>query len=86
VRANDAQWAEYHRGSAAREADYVLSVGPRPVADSPATQPGNIEIVVTTPDETIRKQMAFAGHPEILKPRAAKQALNLLRLHLLGKK
>jgi hypothetical protein len=26
----------------------------------------------------------FAGHPAILKQRAAKQALNLLRLELLG--
>lgn len=31
-----------------------------------------------------RSRFSTAGHPAILKPRAAKQALNLLRLHLLG--
>jgi nicotinamide-nucleotide amidase len=31
-----------------------------------------------------RSRFSIAGHPAILKPRAAKQALNLLRLHLLG--
>ena len=86
VRTNGAQWRDFASQGEASEADYLLAVGPRPEADSPTTQPGNIEIVLTTPHETIRKQMAFAGHPEILKPRAAKQALNLLRLHLLGTK
>jgi nicotinamide-nucleotide amidase len=33
----------------------------------------------------IIRHAPFVGHPEILRPRAAKQALNLLRLHLLGK-
>ena len=49
------------------------------------TQPGNMVIALVTPTEQIRKEFPFAGHPEILRPRAAKQALNLLRLHLLGK-
>lgn len=31
-----------------------------------------------------RSRFSTVGHPAILKPRAAKQALNLLRLHLLG--
>jgi hypothetical protein len=31
----------------------------------------------------VEKEFPFAGHPDILRPRAAKQALNLLRLHLL---
>jgi len=35
--------------------------------------------------KTIRRDISFAGHPDIVRPRAAKQALNLLRLHLLGK-
>jgi hypothetical protein len=30
------------------------------------------------------KSWPFTGHPDILKPKAAKQALNLLRLALLG--
>ncbi len=33
----------------------------------------------------IVRSTPLVGHPEILKPRAAKQALNLLRLHLLRK-
>jgi hypothetical protein len=36
-------------------------------------------------NKVIRREFPFAGHPDILRPRAAKQALNLLRLHLLGK-
>ena len=84
VRTNDSQWDGFAE-RAAPDADYVLLVGPRPVADSSTTRPGNIEIVLVTPEGTIRKPIPFAGHPEILKPRAAKQALNLLRLHLLGK-
>jgi nicotinamide-nucleotide amidase len=64
-------------------ADYVLIVGPRPQADSPTTAPGNLAIYLVHSQGTIRKDFPFAGHPEILRPRAAKQALNLLRLHLL---
>jgi len=64
-------------------ADYVLVVGPRPQADSPTTAPGNLAIYLVHSQGTIRKDFPFAGHPEILRPRAAKQALNLLRLHLL---
>ena len=86
VRTNDAEWSELASLGKASEADYLLAVGPRPEADSQTSQPGNIETVLITPSDIIRKQIPFAGHPEILKPRAAKQALNLLRLHLLGKK
>jgi len=84
VRTNDADWSEA-ASLASPGADFLLAVGPRPHADSPTTEPGNIEIILKCPSETIRKQIPFAGHPEILKPRAAKQALNLLRLRLLGK-
>jgi nicotinamide-nucleotide amidase len=66
--------------------DLELAVGPRPQADSPTTAPGNIVVVlVHNKNQVIRKEFPFAGHPDILRPRAAKQALNLLRLHLLGK-
>ena len=56
-------------------ADYHLLVGP--------VQAGNLPIVLTFGGHTLHKSVPFIGHPEILKPRAAKQALNLLRLHLL---
>jgi competence/damage-inducible protein CinA-like protein len=66
--------------------DLELAVGPRPQADSPTTAPGNIVVVlVHNKNQIIRREFPFAGHPDILRPRAAKQALNLLRLHLLGK-
>jgi nicotinamide-nucleotide amidase len=84
VRTDDAAWREHLPESVAREADFVLAVGPRPEADSPTTQPGNIALLLQCPGTLVRRQVPFAGHPEILKPRAAKQALDLLRQHLLG--
>jgi len=57
------------------QVDYHLLVGP--------VQASNLPIVLTFQGHTLHKSVPFAGHPEILKPRAAKQALNLLRLHLL---
>jgi nicotinamide-nucleotide amidase len=65
--------------------DLVLAVGPRPVADSPTTAPGNIQVLIQDGHRLVRQEYPYAGHPEILRPRAAKQALNLLRLHLLGR-
>ncbi|HUE70272.1 MAG TPA: molybdopterin-binding protein [Pirellulaceae bacterium] len=65
--------------------DYSLIVGPRPQADSHTSAPGNLIVFLVHGNRTIRKEFPFAGHPDILRPRAAKQALNLLRLHLLGK-
>ncbi|MDX1944806.1 MAG: CinA family nicotinamide mononucleotide deamidase-related protein [Pirellulaceae bacterium] len=67
------------------DSDLWLAIGPCPVADSPTTTPGNIAILLRDGDRVVRKDSPFAGHPDILRPRAAKQALNLLRLHLLGK-
>ncbi len=67
------------------EADYVLNIGPRPPSDSPTSSPGNILISLTHQSQIIRKEFPYSGHPDILRPRAAKQALNLLRLHLLAK-
>jgi nicotinamide-nucleotide amidase len=81
VLSNESEW---HNLTANIEcdADYLLCVGPAPQADSPTTQPGNISILLAHRGEVIRKAIPFAGHPEILRPRAAKQALNLLRLQL----
>jgi competence/damage-inducible protein CinA-like protein len=47
-------------------------------------QTPKIVVVIATGERKVRKEFSFVGHPEILGPRAAKQALNLLRLHLLG--
>ncbi len=62
--------------------DLALSIGPFPQADSPTSVPGEIHFALARPAGVIVKSSAFAGHPEILKPRAAKQALNLLRLEM----
>jgi nicotinamide-nucleotide amidase len=65
-------------------ATYGLAVGPFPAADSPTTAAGEYDIYLATTAGTLHKRAPFSGHPEILKPRAAKQALNFLRLHLLN--
>ncbi|MBC7855468.1 MAG: CinA family nicotinamide mononucleotide deamidase-related protein [Pirellulaceae bacterium] len=62
--------------------DLAISLGPFPQADSPTTIPGEVHFALARPAGILVKSSAFAGHPEILKPRAAKQALNLLRLEL----
>ncbi len=65
-------------------ADYELTIGPRPADTAAVSPPGNIVVFLVHHREVIRKDFPFAGHPDILRPRAAKQALNLLRLHLLN--
>lgn len=62
--------------------DLAISIGPFPQADSPTTTPGEIHFALARPAGVLVKSSAFAGHPEILKPRAAKQVLNLLRLEM----
>lgn len=65
-------------------ADLALAVGPFPQPDAPGQTPGEVHFGIATLSGTLVKSSPFAGHPEILRPRAAKQALNFLRLHLLG--
>lgn len=64
------------------DSDYLLVTGPAPAADSHQQQAGNLTIWLVHAKGTLTKSFPFGGHPEILRPRAAKQALNLLRLHL----
>ena len=63
-------------------ADYGLAIGPIPEADRSET-PAEYFYALATPDEVLVRSGTTAGHPRIVKDRAAKQALNLLRLHLL---
>jgi nicotinamide-nucleotide amidase len=58
--------------------DFHLVIGP-------PNESRNVVVNLVVGDKNIRREFGFAGHPEILKPRMAKSALNLLRLHLLGK-
>lgn len=61
-------------------ADFGLAVGPFPPENqSPA---GHFHYALATNDAVQVKSSPHTGHPEILKPRAGKQALNLLRLAL----
>jgi nicotinamide-nucleotide amidase len=65
--------------------DYELTVGPSPEAHPSLNEPGSLAFILVHGSNVIRRDISFAGHPDIVRPRAAKQALNLLRLHLLGK-
>jgi nicotinamide-nucleotide amidase len=63
----------------ASNADFRLSVGPV------SNESSQVVVNLVAGEQTVRKEIPFTGHPEILRPRAAKASLNLLRLHLLGK-
>ncbi|WP_425616501.1 CinA family nicotinamide mononucleotide deamidase-related protein [Anatilimnocola sp. NA78] len=62
------------------ESDFALVIGPFPPVVDKTAEPGNVTLAVACPTGVITRQVPFTGHPDILKPRAAKQALNLLRL------
>jgi nicotinamide-nucleotide amidase len=64
-------------------ADYALSVGPFP-ADAATNPQSPFHFALATPDKVTVKASGQLGHKSIWKPRAAKAALNLLRLTLLG--
>ena len=65
-------------------ADIGLAIGTFPVADSESTAPGTVRFAIDQASGHVAKAAPFAGHPDILKARAGKQALDLLRLHLLA--
>lgn len=68
---------------AARErfaADFALAIGPLPEVG------GSLQIAIAGPPGVVVRDIAYTGHPDILQPRAAKQALNLLRLAILAEK
>jgi nicotinamide-nucleotide amidase len=64
------------------QTDFAIAIGPFPQADSATTSPGEVHFALARPAGVLVKSSPFAGHPEILKPRAAKQTLNLLRLEM----
>lgn len=73
--------------SAAREqagTDYGLAIGPLPPLVPAATEPAVYYFALASRDGVVTRSSPFAVHPAIVKPRAGKQALNLLRLQLLG--
>jgi len=68
---------------AAMGADYALTISQFPAADTDRGEPPPFYIALEGPLGTVSAMRAYAGHPDILRERAAKQALDLLRLHLL---
>jgi len=63
--------------------DYALAVGELRLKKSPTPEPPTLHFAVAGPQGVIVKSSPYAGHPDLLKTRGAKQALNLLRLTLL---
>lgn len=66
------------------ESDYALAIGPFPAPVTISSEPGNVQIAIAGPEGVLTREIPFTGHPDILKPRAAKQALNFLRLSMLS--
>jgi nicotinamide-nucleotide amidase len=62
--------------------DYALATAAFPTFDPDASSPPLCHIALAAPDGTTTKPIPFAAHPDILKDRTAKDALNMLRLHL----
>jgi nicotinamide-nucleotide amidase len=63
-------------------ADIGLAIGRAPAIDPNSAEPQKISLALADRDGTMVRQTPYAGHSAILVPRAAKQALNLLRLKL----
>ena len=65
-------------------ADYGLAIGKFPIFD-PACEPLSYYFALASADGVTVRSSPFAAHPSILKARAGKQALNLLRLRLIDR-
>ena len=64
---------------------WALAVGPFPASDAGGGPPGELHLALAGPDGTTTKTTSFAGHPDLLKHRSVKLALDLLRLKLVQK-
>jgi nicotinamide-nucleotide amidase len=65
--------------------DLALAVGPFPQDTPYKDAPGQLLLGIAGSEEVRSRQVGLAGHPAIMKPLAAKHALNFLRLYLLGR-
>jgi nicotinamide-nucleotide amidase len=63
--------------------DYALAVGDLPIYDPNAAAPPRFHYAVVTRSGICARSSPYFGSSDILKVRAAKQAINLLRLELL---
>jgi nicotinamide-nucleotide amidase len=84
VHTSPSNWLELS-SAAVPQVDYHLLIGPATFRDPETPSAGTLAVVLQFPGGRVQKEIPYSGHPEILRPRAAKQALNLLRLHLVGK-
>lgn len=66
------------------KADFGLAIGPFPAAESSTKPAGQVHYALVTPQGIQSRAANFGGHPHLLKARTAKQALNLLRRHLVS--
>lgn len=64
--------------------DYALALGPFPEFDPSAPEPKPVRVALASADGVRLKELAFAGHPDLLKILSAKQAVNMVRLALLA--
>ncbi len=67
-------------------ADFGLAVGELPHYDPSAAEPPRFHYAVVSANGVRARSSPYAGPGDILKVRAGKQAMNLLRLELLGAK
>jgi competence/damage-inducible protein CinA-like protein len=65
-------------------ADLALAVGAFPDTSAPSDEPQRLFVALASEAGVTVRAAPHFGHPEILKARAAKQALNLVRLTLLA--
>jgi nicotinamide-nucleotide amidase len=90
LEANDAVEANLSRqmqriATASRErwnVDYALAIGPIPGASEPHGD--TFFIALATNEGTMVDEASSVAHPDLRRPRGAKQALNFLRLGMLG--
>jgi len=71
------------RGRQMFAADLALAVGPLPTARPKTNAAHDYHLALATPEGVATRSWRLGGHPEIHRPRAAKQGLDLVRLALL---
>jgi nicotinamide-nucleotide amidase len=65
------------------DAAYGLAVGPFPASGSDPSSVAMLHYALASPNGADAQSCPFTGHPDLLKARSAKQALNFVRLAIL---
>ena len=65
-------------------ADYALAIGPFPTDRTADGSPPRVVFAIASAAGLKHTTAPYAGHSAILKPLAAKRALDFLRLEILG--